>query len=81
MSVRVYSAGAVEAIAHTRDLWRGTHPLPKMHTWMLTQCKMKFSRPVPFQIGGDRHGHVSEVDYRIADETVNVLDWQAIGRA
>jgi diacylglycerol kinase family enzyme len=78
MSVRVYSAGAVEAIAHTRDLWRGAHPLPKMHTWMLTQCKMTFSRPVPFQIGGDRHGHVSEVEYRIADETVNVLDWQAI---
>ena len=75
MSVRVYSAGAVEAISRTRDLWRGAHPLPKMHTWQLTSCKMTFSRPVPFQIGGDRHGHVSEVEYRIADETVNVLDW------
>jgi len=79
MSVRVYAAGAVEAIAHTRDLWRGVHPIPKMHTWQLTQCKMVFSRPMPFQIGGDRHGHVTEVEYRIADETVNVLDWPRIG--
>lgn len=78
MSVRVYSAGALEAVSRTRDLWKGAHPLPKMHTWMLTRCKMTFSRPVPFQIGGDRHGHVSEVEYRIADEIVNVLDWQAL---
>jgi diacylglycerol kinase family enzyme len=78
MCVRVYSAGALEAVSRTRDLWRGVHPLPKMHTWMLTSCKMTFSRPVPFQIGGDRHGHVTEVEYRIADEMVNVLDWRAM---
>jgi diacylglycerol kinase family enzyme len=78
LCVRIYSAGAIEAIARTRDLWRGTHPLSKMHTWMLTSCKAVFSRPMPFQIGGDRHGHVTEVDYRIADETVNVLDWRVI---
>lgn len=78
LCVRVYSAGPIEAVLRTRDLWAGKHPLPKMHTWMLTSCKMKFSRPVPFQIGGDRHGHVADVDYRIAPETVDVLDWPAI---
>ncbi|MEZ4298220.1 MAG: diacylglycerol kinase family protein [Polyangiaceae bacterium] len=81
LCVRVYSAGPIEAVLRTRDLWRGTHPLPKMHTWMLTSCKMTFSRPMPFQIGGDRHGHVTEVDYRIAPETIDVLDWPALGRA
>lgn len=81
MCVRVYSAGPIEAVFHTRDLWQGLHPLAKMHTWMLTSCKMTFSRPVPFQIGGDRQGHVDQVDYRIAPETVDVLDWTAIARA
>lgn len=81
MCVRVYSAGPVEAVLRTRDLWRGAHPLAKMNTWMLTSCKMVFSRPVPFQIGGDRQGHVQEVDYRIAPETVDVLDWTAIAHA
>lgn len=81
MCVRVYSASVLEAIARSGALWRGAHPLSKMHTWMLTDCKMTFSRPVPFQIGGDRHGHVTEVDYRLAAETVDVLDWPAIGRA
>lgn len=80
MSVRIYAAGALEGLRRTRELWRGAHPLPKMHTWMLTRCKMTFSRAVPFQIGGDRHGHVTEVEYRIAPETVNVLDWQALRR-
>lgn len=78
MCVRVYSAGALEAISRTRDLWRGLHPLPHMHTWMLTSCTARFSRPMPFQIGGDRHGHVTEVDYRIAAETVDVLDWRMV---
>ena len=81
LCVRVYSAGPIEAVLRTRDLWRGAHPLPKMHTWLLTSCKMTFSRPMPFQIGGDRHGHVAEVDYRIAPETIDCLDWPAIGRA
>ncbi len=81
MCVRVYSAGPIEAVLRTRDLWRGAHPIPKMNTWMLTSCKMTFSRPMPFQIGGDRHGHITEVDYRIAPETIDCLDWPSIGRA
>jgi diacylglycerol kinase family enzyme len=81
LCVRVYSAGPVEAVLRTRDLWRGAHPLPHMHTWMLTSCRTRFSRPVPFQIGGDRHGHVTEVDYHIAPETIDCLDWPALGRA
>jgi diacylglycerol kinase family enzyme len=78
LCVRIYSAGPIEAVLRTRDLWRGAHPLSKMHTWMLTSCKARFSRPVPFQIGGDRHGHITEVDYRIAPETIDCLDWAAL---
>lgn len=76
--VRVYSAGPLEALWRTRDLWRGAHPIRHMHTWMLTSCRATFSRPVPFQIGGDRHGHITEVDYRIAPETIDCLDWPSI---
>lgn len=81
LCVRVYSAGPIEALWRTRDLWRGAHPLPHMHTWLLTSCRCTFSAPVPFQIGGDRHGHITEVDYRIAPETIDCLDWPALGRA
>ncbi len=78
---RIYSGRAIEATLRMRQLWHGKHPLSKMHTWLLDRCKMTFSRPVPFQIGGDRLGHRSEVEYRLAEEQVDVLDWRAMAVA
>ncbi len=78
---RIYSGHALEATLRMGQLWRGAHPVPKMHTWLLTSCKATFSRPVPFQMGGDRVGVRSEIDYGLAPEQVSVLDWRAIGSA
>jgi len=76
--MRIYAGRALEATLRMRQLWRGAHPLSKMHTWLLDRCKLVFSRSVPFQIGGDRLGHREEVDYRLAPEQVDVLDWRAV---
>ncbi len=43
------------------------------------RARAVFSRPVPFQIGGDRVGWRSEVDYVLAPEQVDLLDWNALG--
>ena len=75
--LRIYSGRAVEATLRMGQLWRGDHPIAKMHTWLLTRCKATFSRPVPFQIGGDRMGMRSEIEYALATEQVDVLDWRA----
>ncbi len=48
---------------------------------MLTRCRAVFSRPVPFQVGGDRLGHKTEVDYTLAPEQVDLLDWRALAGA
>lgn len=77
-NMRVYAGTAVEATLRMRSLWRGEHPIPKMHTWMLTRCKATFSRQVPFQIGGDRVGARSEVEYVVAPDQVDLLDWRAV---
>jgi diacylglycerol kinase family enzyme len=79
--LRIYGGSAVEATLRMRSLWRGAHPIPKMYDWFLTRCKVAFSRPVPFQIGGDRLGHRTEVEYSIAPEQVDVLDWHAMTAA
>jgi hypothetical protein len=79
--LRIYAGRAFEATLRMGQLWRGAHPLAKMHTWLLTGCKATFSRPVPFQIGGDRMGMRSEIEYRVASEQVNVLDWHAVPEA
>jgi diacylglycerol kinase family enzyme len=76
--LRIYTGRAIEATLRMRQLWKGKHPMEKMHTWLLTRCKATFSRPVPFQVGGDRLGMRQEVEYRLAPEQVDVLDWRAI---
>lgn len=79
--MRLYAGTALEATLRMRSLWQGAHPVPKMHTWLLTRCKATFSRPVPFQIGGDRMGMRSEVEFTLASDQVDLLDWRAVGSA
>ena len=77
---RIYAAHALEATMRMGRLWRGEHPVPKMHTFLVTECRATFSQPVPFQVGGDRLGHKQQVDYRLADEQIDVLDWTRLLR-
>jgi Diacylglycerol kinase catalytic domain len=79
--LRIYAGRATEATLRMRPLWRGAHPLAKMHTWLLTRFKATFSRAVPFQVGGDRMGMREEIEYALATEQVDVLDWRAVGSA
>lgn len=77
--MRIYTGTALQAVRSSAALWRGVHPMEHMHTWLLTRARAVFSRPVPFQIGGDRVGWRSEVDYVLAPEQVDLLDWNALG--
>ena len=79
-NLRMYVGSTRQALAKIPQLWTGKHPLPHMLTWMLTSCRVTFSRPVPLQAGGDVLGHRDSIDYRISEETVRVLDWRALGR-
>ena len=78
MNLRVYAGTAAEATLRIPGLWRGDHPLPKMHNWLVTSCRAVFSRPVPFQVGGDRLGMREAVDYRMAEDEIDLLDWSAL---
>lgn len=78
LCVRVYAAKVVEAVLHSRRLWRGEHPMPKMHTFLVKSCRVSVSEPVPFQIGGDRTEHVQTIDYALAKEQVDLLDWSKL---
>lgn len=78
MHLRVYGAGPVEATLSIPRLWRGEHPMRNMHNWLVTSCHASFSRPVPFQVGGDRLGMRQEVDYRLAPDEVDLLDWNGL---
>lgn len=78
MNLRNYAAGAAQGLAHSARLWRGEHPLPHMSSWLVTKVRATFSRPVPFQVGGDRVGHREVVEYALAPFEVDLLDWSKL---
>jgi hypothetical protein len=78
LCMRVYTGTVTQAVMSSGALWRGAHPMKHMRTWLLTRARAVFSREVPFQIGGDRVGWRSEVEYTLAEEQVDLLDWRRL---
>ena len=76
INVRVYQGHVVDAVLRAPKLWRGAD-VPGMHDWLATEVRMRFSRPMPFQIGGDAMGERSEIVFRAARERVRVVDWRS----
>lgn len=75
MCLRVYSGRVTQALRHAHRLWRGEHPMAEMHTFLVDRAVARFSRPVPFQAGGDCLGHRTEIEYSMAREVVDLIDW------
>lgn len=75
MHVRIYSAGPAEATLRMASLWRGVHPVPHSHDFLLTAARMEFDREVPVEIGGDLVGLRRSVDMRLSPASVSLVDW------
>ncbi|MCP3168986.1 diacylglycerol/lipid kinase family protein [Myxococcus qinghaiensis] len=80
LSVRVYGAGVLEATRNMFKLWRGEHPLPHMNDWFVQRVRMDFDRDVPFQMGGDVIGLRRSVEFDLAGESVQLVDWRKLSR-
>jgi hypothetical protein len=76
INVRIYAGHVVDAVLNAARLWQGLE-VAGMHDWFATAVRMRFSRPMPFQIGGDAMGERGEIVLRAARETVRVVDWRA----
>ena len=77
INVRIYDRPVLDAVLGAAKLWRGDPAAPGMHDWFATAVRMRFSRPMPFQIGGDAMGDREEIVLRAARETVQVVDWRS----
>jgi diacylglycerol kinase family enzyme len=77
-SVRVYGASVFEATCNMFKLWRGEHPMPHMHDFLVERVRMDFDREVPFQIAGDALGMRRSVEFELAEESVQLVDWHRL---
>jgi diacylglycerol kinase family enzyme len=80
LSVRVYGASVLEATRNMFKLWRGAHPMPHMKDFFVERLRMDFDREVPFQIGGDVVGMRRSVEFALAQESVQLVDWHRLSR-
>ena len=80
LSVRVYAASVLEATRHMVPLWRGQHPLPHMHDFLVEGVRMEFDREVPLQLAGDLAGLRRTVELRLAPESVQLVDWRQVAQ-
>jgi hypothetical protein len=81
LSARVYGAPVLEATRNMLRLWRGEHPMPKMHDFLLTHGRMDFDRDVPFQIGGDLAPARRSFEFCLAGQGVELVDWSRLAAA
>jgi diacylglycerol kinase family enzyme len=77
INLRVYDRPVLEAARNAPRIWRGQVPLAGMHDFFARRATMTFSRPMPFQIGGDAVGLREEVTYTHASHSVQLVDWAA----
>lgn len=78
LSVRVYSGTVLEATRNMFKLWRGAHPMPRMHDFFVQRVRMEFDRDVPFQVAGDVIGLRRSVEFELAEESVQLIDWHQL---
>ncbi|HVG59128.1 MAG TPA: diacylglycerol kinase, partial [Hyalangium sp.] len=78
LSVRVYGGSVLEATRNMFKLWRGEHPLPKMHDFLVERVRMDFDRDVPFQMAGDVVGLRRSIEFELAEENVQLVDWHQL---
>jgi len=76
IGVRIYQGGVLDALLNAPKIWRGLD-VEGVYDWFATEVRMRFSRPMPFQIGGDPMGERTEIVLRAARERVRVVDWRA----
>lgn len=76
INVRIYQGHVLDALLNAARIWRGLD-VPGMYEWFATEVRMRFSRPMPFQIGGDPMGERTEIVLRAAHERVRMVDWRA----
>jgi len=76
-NLRVIAFGSVEAVAHVKGIWRGTHRSKRLHDFLVEAVRIECTPPTPLQIGGDAVGERSVVRARLSPRPIRVVDYYA----
>lgn len=74
---RVYDRHVLIGVNNMFNLWQG-RDLPGMHDYWVTGVRMHLSRPMPYQVGGDVVAPRETLDFTLAKETVDLIEWTQV---
>ena len=81
LNVRFFDDEPLNALLMAPKLWAGAIGDRRMTDFFVTKGRVKFSRPQNFQIGGDVMDACEAIDFKMASEYVDAIDWaQALPR-
>jgi hypothetical protein len=72
--LRVARTGLFEAMRSVRRAWRGTLATPTIDEFLVERIRVRFSEPMPFQIGGDAAGYRKEIEFGVHEEPFQICD-------
>ena len=79
MNFRVYDRHVLTGVNNMFNLWFGKE-LAGMYDWWVTGVRLHLSRPMPFEVGGDVMGTREVIDFKMAAETVDLIDWSEVAK-
>ena len=76
MNLRIVNISNTEFITHWYALWTGKYENEKvLKDFLVKKVRLQFSKPAPFQTGGDAKGYREEIVYEISEQKVKLIDF------
>lgn len=79
--LRIARTGLYETLRNLPSVWRGTFSSPTIEEYLVESVRIRFSEPMPLQIGGDAAGYRRDIVLRVHDEPFHVLDLNPLADA
>jgi hypothetical protein len=75
MNLRFGALSPTSILANLQGLWAGTWHPENMHDVLCSDVRIKYSRPMAFQVSGDAEGYREEVRFSVAPDPIEVVDF------
>lgn len=75
MQLRVSNIGPVRALANLDRIWAGKYRHPAISDFLLDAVRIRSDRAMPYQVGGDAEGFREEIEFRLAEKDVELVDF------
>lgn len=75
MNLRFGALSTAGILANLKGLWAGTWHPENMHDVLCSDVRIKFNKPMAFQVAGDAEGYREEVRFTVAAEPIEVVDF------